>query len=397
MDNLIEIQNRLIDQLGTPFSRAIEHQITWSDRMISIRGARGVGKTTLLLKILRDKHDGDNRCLYASLDNLYFTNNSLVDLTDTFYKKGGRTLFLDEVHKLEGWSRQIKNIYDSYPQIQILFTGSSVLDLIKGEADLSRRAVSYDMTGLSFREYLQIQTNEVFPVCTLEQLLRNHQDIARSVIAKLQPLALFEAYLKTGYYPYYLEGLENYPQRLNSVTNQVLETDLPQCKNIDLRSVPKLKKLLYMIAVSAPMKPNVSKLSSAIEVSRQTVNLYLDYLQQACLINLLRTPKRGYGQLTKPEKVLLANTNLTHAIAKENWHIGNNRETFFVNQTSAIHQVQAAVQGDFLIDDKWTIEVGGKNKDTQQITGLDNAHIAADDIETGHDRKIPLWLFGFLY
>ena len=208
MDNLIEIQNRLIDQLGTPFSRAIEHQITWSDRMISIRGARGVGKTTLLLKILRDKHDGGNRCLYASLDNLYFTNNSLVDLTDTFYKKGGRTLFLDEVHKLEGWSRQIKNIYDSYPQIQILFTGSSVLDLIKGEADLSRRAVSYDMTGLSFREYLQIQTKETFPVCTLEQLFCNHQDIARSVIAKLQPLALFEAYLKTGYYPYYLEGLE---------------------------------------------------------------------------------------------------------------------------------------------------------------------------------------------
>jgi predicted AAA+ superfamily ATPase len=396
MDTLIEIQDRLIDQLGTTYTRAIENRIRWTDRMVSIKGARGVGKTTLLLKTLRDNDVPGSQSLYASLDNLYFTKNSLPDLADTFYKKGGRCLVLDEVHKLEGWSRQIKNVYDSYPQLQIVFTGSSVLDLIQGQADLSRRAVSYDLTGLSFREYLQIETNQPFPVCTLEQLLRDHQEIARAVTSKLQPLPFFETYSKTGYYPYYLEGVETYAQRLMSVTNQVLETDLPQCKKIDLRSIPKLKKLLYMIAVSAPMKPNISKLSSAIEVSRQTVNLYLEYLQQACLINLLRTPKRGYGQLTKPEKILLANTNLTHAIAKKNWHIGNNRETFFVNQASVTHEVQAAVQGDFLVDQKWTIEVGGRNKDTSQISGIENAFIAADNIETGHGRKIPLWLFGFL-
>ncbi|MFC1652178.1 ATP-binding protein [Planctomycetota bacterium] len=396
MDTLIEIQNRLVDQLGQPFDRPLESQITWDNRLVVIPGARGVGKTTLLLKHIREKHHSDPACLYASLDNLYFTQHALAELADGFYKKGGRYLFLDEVHKLDNWSRQIKNIYDNYPQFKVVFTGSSILNLLQGQADLSRRAVSHTLNGLSFREYLQIETSQAFSAFSLGDVLQHHGTIARDIAAKVQPLAHFERYLQIGHYPFYLEGVSTYSQRLQNITNLILEVDLPQCHNIGLKYIPRLKKLLYLIAISAPMKPNISKLSTAIEVSRQTVSLYLDYLQQVKLIRLIRSVKRGHGLLTKPEKVLLHNTNLAHTLAKESWHPGNVREIFFVNQVSQTHDIQAPERGDFLIDDKWTIEVGGKNKDSSQITGLENAFIAADDIETGYGNKIPLWLFGFL-
>jgi predicted AAA+ superfamily ATPase len=319
-----------------------------------------------------------------------------VDLADTFYKKGGRYLFLDEVHKLENWSRLIKNIYDNYPQFKVVFTGSSILNLLQGQADLSRRAVNHTLNGLSFREYLQIETSQSLPTHSLEDILTRHDTIARDIVAQVQPLAHFERYLQIGHYPFYLEGVSTYSQRLQNITNLILEVDLPQCHNIGLKYIPRLKKLLYMVAISAPMKPNISKLSAAIEVSRQTVSLYLDYLQQAKLIHLIRSVKRGHGLLTKPEKVLLHNTNLAYTLAKESWHLGNVREVFFVNQVSQAHDIQAPERGDFLIDDQWTIEIGGKNKDTSQIAALENAFIAADDIETGHGNKIPLWLFGFL-
>ena len=230
----------------------------------------------------------------------------------------------------------------------------------------------------------------------LSDLLKDHEAISRSIVSRVQPLAYFEDYLKFGYYPFYLEGTDTYGQRLQNVTNLVMEVDLPQCMSIDLKYISRLKKLLYMIAVSAPMKPNISKLSAAIEVSRQTISQYLDYLKHAALVNLVRSAKRGHGLLTKPEKVLLHNTNLAYTIAEENWHTGTIRETFFVNQISQHHDILAPDRGDFLVDETWTIEVGGQNKDHRQIAGIDNAYIAADDIETGQDQRVPLWLFGFL-
>jgi len=396
MDTLIEVHNRLIDQLGTPHPRSIEKSIDWTDRLIAIRGARGVGKTTLLLKHIREEHPITGECLYASLDNLYFSVHTVVELADIFYKKGGRYLFLDEVHKYPDWSRQIKNIYDSYPELYIVFTGSSVLDILKGQADLSRRAAIYEMSGLSFREFLEIESGKQFRPYAINEIIQEHEALARAVVSQIQPLAYFDCYLRVGYYPFYLETAASYRQRLQSVTNLVLEVDLPQCMNVESRSIARLKKLLYMIAISAPMKPNISKLSAAVEVSRQTISTYLDYLQHAALINLVRSAKRGHGQLTKPEKVLLHNTNLAYALAKEQWHPGSVRETFFVNQVADHHTLQVPRRGDFLVDDTWIFEVGGRNKDTSQITGLANAYIAADDIETGNSHKIPLWLFGFL-
>lgn len=396
MQSLIETHNRLIDQLGNPLARPLEQHINWANRLIAIHGARGVGKTTLLLKTIRDTYRDAKESLYVSLDNLYFMENTLVDLADAFYKKAGKVLFLDEAHKLERWSQQIKNIYDSYPQLKLVFTGSSALDLLKGQADLSRRVVIYNLSGFSLREYLQIETGQTFETYTLAQIVDNHESIARSIVKKVRPLAHFADYLQHGYYPFYLEGIDTYDQRLTNVINLILEVDLPQCQNIDLKYISKLKKLLYLVAISAPMKPNVSKLSASIEVSRQTVGLYLDYLQRAELIHQIRCAKRGHGLLTKPEKILLHNTNLAHVIARQNWHPGNVRETFFVNQVASHAKIEAADQGDFLLDDTWIFEVGGKNKDTHQITGQDNAYIAADDIETGSGKKIPLWLFGFL-
>lgn len=396
MDTLIEIQNRLVDQLSHVFSRPIEIKIDWDSRLIAILGSRGVGKTTLLLKRIREHHHSDRTCLYASLDNLYFTQHALVDLADTFYKKGGRVLFLDEVHKLDNWSSQIKNIYDSYPKLKLVFTGSSILDLLQGQADLSRRAVNYTMEGLSFREFLQVETAQTFPSCSWGELVNDHESIARSIVSQLQPLAYFDKYLQVGHYPFFLEGVESYGQRLRNIINIILEVDLPQCHNISLKFIPKLKKLLYLVAISAPMKPNISKLSSAIEVSRQTVTLYLEYLQRAHLIHMARSVKRGHGLLAKPERIWLHNSNLAFALAKESWHPGHIRECFFMNQVAPYHDIQALEQGDFLIDNKWTIEVGGKNKDGSQIAGQENAFIAADDIETGRGNKIPLWLFGFL-
>jgi len=397
MEQLFDFQEKMLLSTVPLFDRYLDSRIDWTNRLIAIKGARGAGKTSLLLKKIKETHLNDSSVLYCSLDHLYFSNHSLVELADSFQKKGGTILYLDEVHKYPNWSQEIKNIYDTFRELKIIFTGSSILDILKGKADLSRRVVIYDLQGLSFREFLEFETGLKFETINLRDILKNHLEIARKFNSRFKPLVQFSNYLQYGYYPFYKEGVAAYPLKLMNVINLTLESDLPLLKNIDPKYIPRLKKLLYLIAISAPMQPNISKLSQMIEISRNTVQIYLDYLCEARLINLSRSAKSGYAILAKPEKVYLHNTNLAYVISKDRPDQGNLRETFFFNQVGVNHEIHSPISGDFIVDDKYTFEIGGKSKKTKQLKGIEQSYVIADDIEFGYENKIPLWLFGFLY
>ncbi len=379
------------------FIRYLNAQIDWTDRLIGIKGGRGTGKTTLLLQHIQIHIKPGVEVLYVSLDELYFTSHTLTDLADDFVKAGGRHLFLDEVHKYPGWSREIKNLYDTYKDLQIVFTGSSMLEISKGDADLSRRAVVYELTGLSFREFLLIEKRLTFPVVKWQDILVDHVDMAQDISKKLKPLPSFKDYLKFGYYPYFQENKKNYHQRLAATINLVIESDLPAIEHVDYSTIQKLKKLLYILSTSVPFKPNIQKLSEQIHATRGSTLLYLDYLKNAQLLSLLRGETEGNSYMNKPDKIYLNNTNLLYALAPENANVGTLRETFFYNQLQSTSSITSSEKADFTINKKMTFEIGGKNKPTDQIKGLSNMYIAADEIEIGLRNKIPLWLFGFLY
>jgi len=397
MEQLLSYQEKILASGDHLFDRYLEKEIDWENRLIAIKGARGAGKTSLMIKYINDHFRNDPAILYASLDHLYFTSNTLVDLADSFEKRGGRILFLDEVHKYAEWSREIKNIHDTFRNLKVVFTGSSILDILKGKADLSRRVMIYDLQGLSFREYLEFETGISFTPFSLEEILKNHRDIARDVNARVKPLVYFRDYLRQGYYPFYKEGVNGYPSRLMNVINLTLESDLPMLRNVESKYVPRLKKLLYMIAISAPMQPNISKLSQTIEISRNTVQLYLEHLCDARLLNLSRRARSGYALLAKPEKIYLHNTNLAYILARDKPDVGSVRETFFYNQVGVEHTIHIPERGDFMVDDKYTFETGGRSKKSNQISGVPDSWVLADDIEFGFENKIPLWLMGFLY
>jgi predicted AAA+ superfamily ATPase len=397
MERLKVLSRQRIEQTNFQFKRHLYSEIDWSNRLIAIKGARGVGKTTLILQYIKDTFQNEETVLYVSLDDIYFSANTLVGLADAFYKEGGKILFLDEVHKYPSWSREIKNIYDSYPLLKIVFTSSSILQIIKGYADLSRRVVEYNLQGMSFREFLEV-TGEMkcLPV-TLTDIISSRKEIESEVTKHLRPLMHFRKYLQYGYYPFFLENRESYFQKLMTVINLTLEYDLPSIQAIDYASIYKLRKLLYIIANSVPFKPNVSKLSEQIHTTRATIIQYLDHLKNAQIINLLNTDSMGSGYLSKPEKIYLQNTNIMYALAPETANVGNLRETFFYNQVSSFHKLTLPKEGDFMVDKKLTFEVGGKNKTRKQIANIPESYIVADDIEYSFGNKIPLWLFGFLY
>lgn len=285
MERIIEQYRRRIAATNQEFIRSIADTIAWDARLVGIRGARGVGKTTLLLQHIAEAFSNNlNAALYASLDNLWFANHSLIELADNFVKRGGTHLFLDEVHAYPQWSQTIKNIYDDYPDLHMVFTGSSLLEILNARADLSRRAVVYTMQGLSFREFLNLQTGENFPVISLPELLQHHETLAPEIVAHVHPFQYFSGYLQTGYYPYFLEGLDVYPQRLEETVQMILELELPQLRGIEIAYVPKLKQLLHIISESAPFIPNISKLSERIGINRHTLLAYLHYLHEAKLI-----------------------------------------------------------------------------------------------------------------
>ena len=398
MEELVQQFKRRIRFVDMNFVRNIMYEINWSARLIGIKGARGIGKTTLLLQYIKlNLFDRLDEVLYVSLDAVWFNNKSLLDLVYEFDQKGGKYLFLDEVHKYEGWAQILKNIYDDYPEMKIIFTGSSLLEILNARTDLSRRAVVYKMQGFSFREFLSLETKTTFPIFSLDQILEEHSKVDYKINAMVKPFQYFEKYLKYGYYPYYREQLDLYEMRVMEVINMILEIELPLLRNVDIAYVTKIKQLLVIIAESVPFVPNISKLSEKIGISRTTLLSYLYYLDEISLTHNLYKVGEGISQLQKPSKIFLDNTNLSFLFAHENVNPGNLRETFFVNQLAFQHQVNYAEQGDFIVDEKYTFEVGGRDKSNKQIKGMNNAYIAADGIEFGHQNKVPLWLFGFLY
>ena len=398
MDKLFEYYQRRLQNVEMTYIRNLENTISWDARLIGIKGARGCGKTTLLLQHINKTFENNlSKALFVSLDNIWFSNNRLIDLVDHFAKQGGTHLFLDEVHKYPDWSIEIKNIYDEYPSIHVVFTGSSLLEIIKARADLSRRALIYELPGLSFREFLQFETGFEFPSYSLIEILQDHLSITQTIVSQIKPFVHFNNYQQYGYYPYYREGVADYPQRLAETVLMILEQELPLLRNVEPSYVPKLKQLLSIIAESAPFVPNVTKLSERIGINRQTFITYLTYLEQANLIQLLYRETQGIGLLQKPNKIYLDNANLMHVLGSTKPPIGSQRETFMINHLSKVAAVQYSPQSDFFIDNTYTIEVGGKNKTRKQLQGLDDAYIAADTIEHGHGKTIPLWLFGFLY
>lgn len=396
MEYLFEKSYQKISRVSLNFKRYLFEEIRWNNRLIGIKGARGAGKTTLLLQYVKQEFPIDEQVLYVSLDDLYFTENSLIDLAYAFVNQGGKILFLDEVHRYHNWSSEIKNIYDDHPDLRIIFTGSSMMHLNKAKGDLSRRAVMYELTGLSFREYVNFTQGLNLKPFSLEEILQSHTTIALQITQQLKPLAYFSRYLEHGFYPYFMEDPILYPQRLSETISLALDIDLPASHDISYASIEKIRLLLHIIAVSVPFKPNITKLSERIGISRNSLVQYLRYLEDLRIIKGLFTAVAGIGLLQKPEKIYLHHPNIQYALAQGKSNYGNARESFFINQISYLGKPQYTEIGD-LIFNNYTFEIGGKNKTNKQIKQQENAYVVADEIEIGHAHKIPLWLFGFLY
>lgn len=398
MEELIELYRKKMAATGLGFMRSLEDEVNWDARLVGIRGPRGVGKTTLFLQHIKKTFGKDlSKALYVSLDNLYFSDHSLLAVAQEFALRGGTHLFLDEVHKYPEWSQTIKNLYDDYPELHIAFTGSSLLEILDARADLSRRALVYDMQGLSFREYLSLVTGQDFPVLSLEQIIKENDRISAELAARIKPFMHFGTYLATGYYPFFTEGVDDYYTRLNESINMVLEMELPALRKIDVAYIPKIKKLLAVIGRSAPFIPNVSELAALVGVARQTLLGYFQYLDDSMLVKQLFRQTRGLGSLEKPDKLYLENTNIMYMLNGSRTDIGNVRETFVYNQLKKSSEVLYSKESDFFVAGKYTFEVGGRNKKTGQIRGVEDSYIIADGIEFGTGRKIPIWLLGFMY
>lgn len=398
MEKLIELFRKKMTGPLPVFERELERKINWNARLISVRGSRGTGKTTLFLQHIKKTFSNNlNKVLYVNLDNVYFSNNTLVELAEKFASRGGTHLFIDEVHKYENWSKEIKNLYDDFPELHIAFTGSSLLEILNGRADLSRRTLVYELTGLSFREYLSLIKAHDFPIFTLEEILKNNEQISAEIASKIKPFEFFDDYLSFGYYPYFLEGKDDYFNRLNETLNMILEVELPMLRGLEIAYIPRIKKLLAVIGESAPFIPNITQLAAKIGISRQTLLIYLKYLEDAKLINQLYKKSRGLSVLEKPERILMGNTNLIELFNGENANTGSRRETFVLNQLLHSHKVDFSEESDFFVDSKYTFEVGGKNKKRKQIQEIPDSYIITDDIEFGTDRRIPIWLLGFMY
>lgn len=389
MDRLYESFNKLLKATSTDFVRYKYDEINWNGPMLGLVGPRGVGKTTMVLQYIKQNlKSGDT--LYVSADNMFFADNSLIDLADRFSKQGGKHLFVDEIHKYPNWSRELKQIFDSYPDMQVLFTGSSILDIYKGASDLSRRAPIYEMQGLSFREYLALFHHIRVPRYTLDEILEHKVEIPDVP----HPLPLFVEYLRRGYYPF--SGDVAFEIELEQVINQTMENDIPQYANMNISTGRKLKQLLAVVSKSVPFKPVMQKLADIIGVSRNYLGDYLLYMEKAGMISQLRDDTGGIRGLGKVEKIYLDNTNLIYALGHRDSEIGNIRETFFYNQMRVKQEVIASKVSDFRIGEM-IFEIGGKNKGQQQISGALEGYVVKDNIESGYGNVIPLWNFGMNY
>ena len=387
--SLIEFMESQLKQTTSTFHRYMYDQISWESRMFGLVGPRGVGKSTMILQYIKEHRDF-RHILYIGADHLYFSSHTLIETVDEFAKEGGEQIFIDEIHKYENWSRELKQIYDSHPDVKVSFTGSSVLDIYKGFSDLSRRSPIFMMQGLSFREYLQLFHDIKVPVYTLDDVLALNAKVADVS----HPLPLFRDYLQRGYYPF--SGESDFEIRLRQVINQTMEVDIPQYANMNASTGRRLKKLLAVIAQSVPFKPVMDSLATVVGVSRNVLPDYFLYMEQAGMIGQLRDDTGGIRGVGKVEKVYLDNTNMAYLLGSETTDVGNIRETFFYNQMRVVSDVISSRISDFEIDGK-TFEVGGKNKGKKQITDAKEGYVVKDDIEFGSGNIIPLWAFGLMY
>lgn len=397
MEILLTTSERLTEFTTDSFKRGLYNRINWENRLIGIKGARGTGKTTLMLQRLKSLGKSATEAAYFTLDDLYFTTHSLVETAAEFRRKGGKILFLDEVHKYTNWATHLKNLYDLYPDLQIVFTGSSIIDISRQEVDLSRRVLMYELPGMSYREYLAFEGIVTIEALSLSLLLSEHQGWKPFFPIGFRPLQHFEAYLRSGYYPFFREDKGGYGHRIQQLIRMIVEYDMAELKDFDIRNAKKMLQLLYVLAENVPFKPNLSELADKSGIHRNSVNNYLHFLERAKLIKLLYRGGSSMVVLQKPEKIYLENTNLMYALSLQRPDTGNLRETFFMNQVSSEHSIQESAISDFLVDGMYTFEVGGKHKGKKQIEGIPNAYIVKDDIETGFGNTLPLWLFGFLY
>ena len=403
MDALFRKSDRLLANTSTEIVREIANTIHWNAQLISIIGAKGVGKSTLIKQYIKQNYEpGDRRVLYCSADTVDFSTRTLVELAEEFTVRGGELLAIDEIHKYKSgntdWSREIKEIYELYPDLKLIVSGSSLLKLKEGDADLSRRAVKYTLAGLSFREALRFYHGLEFEKWTLDDILKHPYDLWQTVSTKCKPNALFKEYLKKGYYPFLLEGEGEYHTKIEQVVNYIIETELPQICKVDVANVRKLQALVAMICSEIPFELNANRIAAALEIGRDTVVEYLKYLGDAKVLNLLYSEKKKIGKLSKPDKVYLENPNIMYALAPTKVEIGTLRETFAVGSLTESHNVEyGKAQGDFLVDSKYTFEIGGRSKDFSQIAGIKDSYIFDDDWDMPDGAKLPLWMLGFLY
>lgn len=403
MDALFRKHDRLLANTSMDVVRDQMGQIHWNAQIISIMGPKGVGKSTLLRQYIKKNYPiGDRRALYCSADSVDFSTRSLVELAEEFFINGGELLVVDEIHKYKAgtsdWSKEVKEIYELFPKLKMIVSGSSLLKLKEGDADLYRRAIKYTMPGLSFREALRFYHGLEFPKWTLEDILSHPLDLWDMVASKCKPIAYFKEYLEKGYYPFLLEGEDDYFIRIEQVINYIIETELPQICKVDVANIRKVQALIKLIAEEVPFELNANKLAGSLEIGRDTVVEYLKYLGDAKVLNLLYSDKKKMGKLAKPDKVYMENPNILYALAPDKADIGTVRESFAVNSLSESHLVEyGKIQGDFKVDSRYTFEIGGRSKDFSQIAGVPDSYIFADDWDIPDGAKLPLWMLGFLY
>lgn len=393
---LVTVYHRKLAETSLIFKRYLHSQINWNVRIVGIKGARGVGKTTLVLQHIKETFQNPDDALYVSLDNLWFANHSLIELVDYLYSHGIVNIFIDEVHKYPNWVQTLKNLYDNYPGLNVVYTGSSMLEIDNSSTDMSRRQTLYTLNCMSFREYLEYEGVAKFSSLEIEEILTNHVSHAMNISSEIKVLKFYDDYVRRGAYPFYKEAGEDFYQRLQSTVNQVLDNDLPSVENVTFETIQKARKLLMIIAESVPFVPNINQLGQSICCTRDSCLKMLYALDKANILNLLTADLKSYKKLVNPDKIFLGDTNLMFALGGKTEE-GTIRETFFASQVGAVHTLQYPKKGDFFACGKYLFEVGGKGKTFEQIKDEPNSYLALDEIETGYGARIPLWLFGFLY
>ena len=392
METLLAKSAKKVVSVNGKVKRLIYDNIQWTERLILLLGYRGVGKTTIMLQRLEKIGE---KGIYFSLDDLYFESNRLVTVVEQLYALGYRSFFMDEVHRYQFWSKDLKQLYDDFEDINLIATGSSILEVAKGQADLSRRAIVYHIQGLTFREYLQFEKKLELNPIDLETILEQHHEITADLLEQFSFERDFSNYLKIGYFPFYKENKSVYYQKLSETMNLVIDIDIAPFEELNYSTVRTMKKLLFVISQSVPFTPNITKLSEQLGAPRNTILRLLDLLDQAKIIKLLRAENEKLSYLQKPEKIFFENTNFVYLFAEGKANVGSVRETFFFNQLNQKHRVTASKFGDFMVDEKYTFEVGGPNKNFQQIKGVPNSYLAID-VKNSVGNKVPLWLFGML-